>query len=251
MRTLIIVGLLRFLRPSLQIMPADICAVEQLMLWDPRRAWWGQSEPCWPSMCRSDTDPRFRAFSIRNRIMGIALPAFGILIFVYIGVFADPLTHWHRAIEMSPLTFHAYFKMGLAVSKIIRDPVKATGRYRQAIRLDPKIATYYNYLCVAYGVEGLPSQAEKEYQIAVKLGGIYLAAYGNLGYSEYLSGNYPLAEAHWKHILAIDSTFPDVEYALADLYVVWKKYPEARYHIQRLRARGVLLDSLLSSVPDQ
>jgi len=196
-------------------------------------------------------DRRLSFFSIRTKIMGIALPILGVLTIIYSGTFSDPLTHWRRAVEMSPRSSHAYFEMGLSVSKVLRDPAKAVGWYRKAIRMDSNIAMYHNNLGVAYGALGLQPQAKEEYQIAINLDSTYLAAYGNLGYSEFLIGNYDRTEAHWKHILAIDSTFPNVELELARLYVIWKKYPEARYHIRKLRAHGVPLDSLLTSVPDE
>lgn len=191
---------------------------------------------------------RLKPRSISKAMLWLVLPVLGVLTFMYADTFRDPLTHWRRAVETSPQASDAYFEMGYSVNKILRDPSKAAGWYRQAIRLNPNVASYHNNIGVAYGALGLQSQAVREYQIAMKLDSTYLAAYGNLGYSELLNGNYDRAEAYWKHILAVDSTYPDVEFQLARLYVKWKKYPEARYYIRRLTARGVQLDSLLASV---
>jgi hypothetical protein len=194
---------------------------------------------------------RLKSIRSNAKIMAILLPILGILTFIYSDTYSDPFTHWSRAVDMSPKTSNAFYKMGMVVNYVARDPARAVGWYQQAIRLDPNIPFYHNNLGVAYGQQGLPSRAKEEYQAAVNLDSTYLSAYGNLGYSEYLSGNFDLAEKHWNHILAIDSAFPDVEFKLAQLYVIRKKYPEARHHIRKLRARGITLDSLLTSVPDE
>jgi hypothetical protein len=65
------------------------------------------------------------------------------------------------------------------------------------------------------------------------------------------TGNYDLTEAYWKHILKADSALPGLEFRFAQLYAIRKKYPEARFHIGRSRARGIPVDSLLSSVPGE
>ncbi len=195
------------------------------------------------------SDPRLQVPSGRNKAMAIVLPVFGMLAFSYSNTFSDPLTHWSRAVEMSPQTSNAFFKMGMVVNYVRQDPAGAAEWFRKAIQLDPKISFYHNNLGVAYGQQGLQSRAREEYQIAIKLDSANLLAYGNLGYSEYLSGNYDLAEAYWKRILTIDSTFPNVEIKLAQLYAIRKRYSEARYYIGRLRARGIPLDSLLNLVP--
>jgi Flp pilus assembly protein TadD len=189
------------------------------------------------------------ARSFGRKLLWAALPVLGVLTFMYTGTFSDPLTHWRRAVEMSPQASQAYFKMGLTLSNLSRDPAQAAEWYRKAIKLDPNIAMYHNNVGVLYGAMGLQSQAMEEYRTAIKLDSTYLSAYGNLGYSEFLSGNYAATEQLWNHILAVDSTFPNVEFQLARLYATWKKYPEARYHIQKLQERGVPLDSLLSTVP--
>ena len=196
-------------------------------------------------------DRRRIFFSMRNKIMAIVFPVFGILAFNYSNTFGDPLIHWSRAVEMSPQTSNAYFKMGMVVNYVNRDPAGAAEWYRKAIQLDPNISFYHNNLGVAYGQQGFPSRAVEEYRIAVSLDSVNLMAYGNLGYSEYLNGNYDLAETYWKRILSIDSAFPNVEFKLAQLYAIRKKNKEARYHIGRLRAHGIPLDSLLNAVPNE
>jgi len=191
------------------------------------------------------SDQRLFFFPLRNKILAIGLLGFGVLTFAYTSNFSDPITHWSRAIESSPQASNAYFKMGFAVNSIKQNPFEAAIWYQRAIRLDPNVSTYHNNLGALYSQEGNRERAIEEYRIATRLDSSNLMAFANLGDNEWMNGNYDAAEMNWKQIFSTDSTFPAIEVRLAEFYVFQKRFPEARYHIARLQARGITLTTPL------
>lgn len=143
------------------------------------------------------------------------------------------------------LTAHRYLKMAielkptasayndLAIISIFEKDFDGSIQYAlKAVELDPKMASAYNSLGVAYanGKKDFP-KAIDYYKQAIVLNPKYGTAYQNLGEAQLLSGKIDDALASYERCLEMDPQSAQANYGLAAVYVAQKKNVEA---IQRL-----------------
>ncbi len=136
------------------------------------------------------------------------------------------------AVEIKP-TANAY--NDLAVISIFEKDFDNSINYAlKAVELDPKLASAYNNLGVAYanGKKDFP-KAMEYYRQAIALNPKYGTAYQNLGEAQFLSGKLDDAVESNQKTLEIDPQSAQANYGLAAVYAAQKKNLEA---IQRLGA---------------
>lgn len=134
------------------------------------------------------------------------------------------------AIETRP-TPNAY--NDLAVLSIFeKDFDRAIEYSLKAIELDPKIASAYNNVGVAYA-NGKKDydKAIEYYRKAIELNPDYSTAYQNMGEAQFLSGALDDALTSYKKCLELDPQSPQANYGLAVVYAAQNKEVEA---IQKL-----------------
>lgn len=134
------------------------------------------------------------------------------------------------AVEVKP-TANAYNDLAV-ISIFEKDFDKSIEYALKAVELDPKLASAYNNLGVAYanGRKDF-AKATEYYHQAITLNPKYGTAYQNLGEAQFLSGKLDEATASYQKCLELDPQSAQANYGLAAVYAAQKKNTEA---IQRL-----------------
>lgn len=134
------------------------------------------------------------------------------------------------AIEVKP-TANAYNDLAV-ISIFEKDYTKSIEYALKAIELDPKLASAYNNLGVAYA-NGKKDydKAMEYYRQAIEINPRYSTAYQNLGEAQFLSGKLDDAISSYVKSLELDPASAQANYGLAAVYSSKKKNVEA---IQKL-----------------
>ncbi|MBI4970325.1 MAG: tetratricopeptide repeat protein [Candidatus Omnitrophica bacterium] len=134
------------------------------------------------------------------------------------------------AIEVKP-TANAYNDLSV-ISIFEKDFDNSIEYALKAVELDPKLASSYNNLGVAYANGKKDFQkAIGYYKQAIELNPKYGTAYQNLGESQFLAGNLDDAVKSYQKCLELDPASAQANYGLAAVFAGQKKNAEA---IQRL-----------------
>ena len=81
---------------------------------------------------------------------------------------------------------------------------KAIAQFQKAIQINPKYATAYNNLGIAYSDQGEWSKAIKQYQKAIQINPKYVTAYYNLGNAYKAQGEWSQAIAQYQKAIEIN-----------------------------------------------
>ena len=185
-----------------------------------------------------------------SRFLVLLVPMYALIAVDYSSVYKDPLSHWSRAVQMSPNSDRAYFNLAIVETEVEKDPGQAVESYKKAIALNPANSEYHNNLGILYGRRGALDQAESEFNEAVRLDSSYPLPRSNLGYLYYLRDDLQTAEKHLKEALLLDSNLTNAQVWLANLYSREQKYDEMHYYIERLQRAGIKLDSATAGRQD-
>jgi tetratricopeptide (TPR) repeat protein len=170
---------------------------------------------------------------------------YSIIIFKYSSYYQTPLNHWNKAVEMSPGAADAWFNLALVSADIYNNIDMAEVNLKKAIALNYDNPSYHNWLGTIYGQKNLPSQAEYEFNISLKLDPDDPNTYFNLGYLNYLNKQFPAAEKYYMMSVKVDSSYSASYYQLITLYIQQMKYDDALKYAGALKARGFNLDPAL------
>lgn len=110
---------------------------------------------------------------------------------------------------------------------------EAIDTYRDLVKANPKDATLFNKLGVAYEVAGNNGRAEGAYKKAIKVDKTYASAYNNIGTVEYSRHRYNPAIKWYEKALALRPDMATINCNLGYAYFSQKKYPEAMNAFER------------------
>jgi len=134
------------------------------------------------------------------------------------------------AVEVKP-TANAYNDLSV-ISIFEKDFDNSIDYALKAIELDPKLASAYNNLGVAYANGKKDFQKATEYyKQAIELNPKYGTAYQNLGEAQFLAGKLDDAVMSYQKCLELDPASAQANYGIAVVFAAQKKNAEA---IQRL-----------------
>lgn len=182
--------------------------------------------------------------SVKKKILIITpfILLYGTAAFIYSSSYRNPLAHWEKAVEMSPGVADTYYNLGIVSAQIYNNLEMSENNFKKAIELYGANPSYHNWLGVIYGEKKMPDSASNEFNTAITLNPKDPAPYSNLGFQNYLDGNYVIAEKYFQKSLSIDSTFSGAYYRLIDLYCIEKRYNDALKLVADLRTKGIKLN---------
>lgn len=127
---------------------------------------------------------------------------------------------------------------------------RAIEAYRRALAMDPGMVDAMNAMGAAYAESGNPALAREQFEAALKLQPESVYTYNNLGFVNYLAGDYPAAVAAYKQALRLDGSH---EKARQNLIVVMDRMGEGD-HIARTSTQesvAVVAQTTGEAVPQQ
>ena len=144
-------------------------------------------------------------------VAAVLIAAYAMTARVQTGYWADSLTLWRRAADITDRNYVAYEKIGEALrDRGEFDP--AAANYEQALRLAPAgspvyEATLHNSLGLVRVRQGRPDEAEPHFVEAVRLDPGFAEAQNNYGNALAAQGRYDEAIARYRAALAIKPGF--------------------------------------------
>lgn len=163
----------------------------------------------------------------------------GFLTSNYISVFENPLTMWEHAAVTSPGAAETHHNLALAYIASGKPSDQVVNAYRRAINLNPAESKYHNELGVFYGRSRSIKLADEEFRSAIKADPVNPDAYFNLGILSYLRDDLAGAEQLWLKASALDSSYPDPQLKLVDLYIRERNFLSAAVYVRRLQQLGI------------
>ena len=184
-----------------------------------------------------------------GRFILLVVTIYALVAMNYSSTFEDPVSHWTRAVQMSPNSADAYYNLGIVQTDVKKDLGEAVESYKKAIALDSAISNYHNNLGIVYGRRGALDFAEVEFNKAIQFDSSSPLPHSNLGNLYFLRNDFPRAEKLLKEALLLDSSLTDAQGMLVNLYSREKKYDQMRYYADRLQKKGIKLDSTMVGRP--
>jgi protein O-mannosyl-transferase len=170
---------------------------------------------------------------------------YSILAITYSTSYQNPLSHWEKAVQMSPQTSDTYYNLGIVSFQLYNNPDMGEDNFKKAIALNSSNNLYHNWLGVVYGEKKMSSLAESEFFTAIKLNPADPSAYSNLGFLNYVNKNFAESEKYYKQAISADPDFTEAYYKLILLCTQQRRYAEALQYADLLKAKGVELEPAL------
>jgi tetratricopeptide (TPR) repeat protein/serine/threonine protein kinase len=120
------------------------------------------------------------------------------------GKMAEAEAEYREALRLWPANAWAYVNLGCLLCEHKRHYKAAITAFREAVRLQPKLADAHNSLGVALRRDGQPAEAEAAYREALRLAPKHANAQNNLGFLLARQGRYAEADAAYREALRLE-----------------------------------------------